>query len=49
MKLEYVIKSETASEELFEELKSSSDSIIDTIATEVFLEQVELGFTYEKG
>ena len=44
-----VIKSETASEELFEELKSSSDSIIDTIATEVFLEQVELGFTYEKG
>ena len=44
-----VLKSEIASEELLEELKTSSNSMIEIIATEVFLEQLELGIDYEKG
>ena len=43
-----VIKSEIASEETLEELKTSSNSMIEIIATEVFLEQLELGIDYEK-
>ena len=36
-------------DELLEELKTSSNSMIEIIATEVFLEQLELGIDYEKG